>query len=169
MPLFRYCPDCARPLPGPTEAPERVLRQDCPACGAVHYRNAKPTASALVVREGKVLLARRAVEPFANLWDIPGGYLEPWEGPLEGVEREILEETGLRIRVGEVLAILVDTYDDPTLYTLNVYYLAEVVDGEMAAADDVSELGWFGPGELPAVAFASGREALEIWRARVAE
>jgi ADP-ribose pyrophosphatase YjhB (NUDIX family) len=166
MPLFRYCPRCGAPLAEPAAPPERTLRQDCAACGAVHYRNAKPTASALVIRDGQVLLGRRAVEPLRGWWDIPGGFLEPWEEPLVGVRREVREETGLEITPTAVLAILVDTYDDPATYTLNVYYLAEVVGGQLRAADDVAELRWFAPSELPNVAFASGREALRRWAAR---
>lgn len=166
MSIFQFCPRCAAPLPTPDEPPERVVRQECSACGAVHYKNAKPTASALVIRDGRVLLGRRSVEPFRDCWDVPGGYLEPWENPVEGVKRELLEETGLAIEPTELLAILVDTYDDPSLYTFNVHYLAGVVGGEPRPADDVAELGWFGPDELPEVAFASGREALRIWAAR---
>ena len=167
MPLFRFCPDCAHPLPTPPADPGRVVHQDCPACGAIHYKNAKPTASALIVRDGRVLLARRAVEPFKDRWDIPGGFLEPWEDPLEGVKREVLEETGLRIEPTEIVGILVDTYDDPTLHTFNVYYLAQVVEGQPRAADDVAELRWFTPESLPDVAFESGREALKRWTEKV--
>ena len=167
MSIFRFCPLCARPLPTPTEPPERVVQQECAGCGAIHYRNAKPTASALVVRDGRVLLGRRSIEPHKDLWDVPGGFLEPWEDPLEGVRREVLEETGYEVEPGEVLAILVDVYDDPSVYTFNVYYLARIVGGEPRPADDVAELGWFGRDELPAVAFATGREALSMWKDRL--
>ena len=167
MSLYKFCPCCACPLPMPAEPPERVVQLECPACGAVHYRNAKPTASALVVRDGRVLLGRRSIEPHKDLWDVPGGFLEPWEDPLDGVRREVLEETGYEIEPGEVLAILVDVYDDPSVYTFNVYYLARIVGGEPRPADDVAELGWFGPDELPAVAFATGRRALELWTDRL--
>ena len=45
--------------------------------------------------EGRVLLARRAVEPDRGLWDCPGGFLEEGEHPLDGLRRELAEETGL--------------------------------------------------------------------------
>jgi ADP-ribose pyrophosphatase YjhB (NUDIX family) len=167
MPIFRFCPFCAHALPTPAELPERVVRQECPHCRAEHFRNAKPTASALVVRDGRVLLGRRSIEPHKDLWDVPGGFLEPWEDPLDGVRREVLEETGYEIEPGEVLAILVDVYDDPSVYTFNVYYLARILGGEPRPADDVAELCWFGPDELPEVAFATGRKALRLWRQRV--
>jgi 8-oxo-dGTP diphosphatase len=164
VPLFRFCPQCSQVLPTPDGPPERVVEQPCPACGEVHYRNAKPTASALIVQGGRVLLGRRSIEPFKSLWDVPGGYLEPWEEPRDGVEREVREETGLEIALEQLLGIFVDTYGDPTSYTFNVYYLARSIGGQLQADDDVAELAWFGPDELPVVAFDSGRRALEIWR-----
>lgn len=166
MSLFRFCPSCGQRLPVPDVPPERLLRQDCPACGAVHFKNAKPTASALIIQDGRVLLGRRAVEPRRGCWDTPGGYLEPWEAPEDGVRREVREETGLEIEPTELLAILVDTYAEPGAYTLNLYYLARIVGGQLCAADDVAELRWFPADALPEVAFASGQRALELWRER---
>lgn len=170
MPLFRFCPACGAPLPPPAEPPERLVQQTCPACGAVHYRNAKPTAGALLVRDGKVLLGKRNVEPYFGWWDVPGGFLEPWEHPEEGLRREMREETGLAVEPRELLLVNVDTYPygDGSDYTINFFYLVDAPEGEPHPADDVSELGWFAPDALPEpVAFAAGREALARWRARV--
>jgi len=153
-------------MPAPAD-PTRLLQQTCPACGAVHYRNAKPTASALVIRDGAVLLGRRGIEPGLGEWDIPGGFLDPWERPQDGAVREVAEETGLVIRTTELLTVLVDTYHGD-VYTLNLYFLAESLDGEEHPADDLTELRWFGPNELPApMAFANCQEALAVWRSRV--
>lgn len=59
-----------------------------------------------VVREGRVLLIRRGSEPMLGSWTLPGGALETGETILEGVARELLEETGLRVRPLELLALL---------------------------------------------------------------
>jgi ADP-ribose pyrophosphatase YjhB (NUDIX family) len=129
----------------------------------VHYRNAKPCAGALVVHDGQVLLGRRAIEPSRGMWDIPGGFLEPWEHPLDGAAREVLEETGLHVRMQSLLAVVLDTYHD-AYYTLNVYYLAEVLSGEMHAADDLAELRWFTPEALPdEYAFAHCAGVIDTW------
>lgn len=95
MYAFRFCPDCGAELAPPDTA--RLLAQTCQSCGAIHWRNAKPCAGALVVRDGRVLLGRRAVEPAKGAWDIPGGFLEPWEAPAHAAIREVREETGLEI------------------------------------------------------------------------
>jgi 8-oxo-dGTP diphosphatase len=130
-----------------------------------HWRNAKPCAGALVVRDGRVLLGRRAIEPSKGQWDIPGGFLEPWEHPRDGAVREVREETGLHVQTVELCSIVVDTYADRA-YTLNVYYLAEVLGGEERAADDLAELRWFAPQELPGqYAFAHCEQVLDTWSA----
>src|SRR5262249_42615061 len=67
----RFCPKCA----------ESIERHDgsvtCPACGFVAYANSAPTASALVEDdEGRLLMVRRAIDPYRGMWDLPGGFLE---------------------------------------------------------------------------------------------
>jgi 8-oxo-dGTP diphosphatase len=168
MYCFRFCPDCGQRLP---PAPARFLAQTCPACGAVHYRNAKPCAGALVVRDGRLLLGRRAAEPGRGRWDIPGGFLEPWELPAAAAAREVAEETGLVVRPTTLVTVVLDTYADRD-YTLNLYYLAEVVGGDERPADDLAELRWFAPDELPGrdeLAFAHSAEVLATWRRSLAQ
>jgi len=168
--IFRYCPRCGAELPANATPPNRVLQQTCQVCGAVHYQNAKPCAGALVTREGQVLLGCRATAPFEGWWDIPGGFLEPWEHPRDGAAREVAEETGLIVRTTELLAIFVDTYvvGDAQEYTLNIFYLAEIVGGEERPGDDLAALGWFGSQDLPPdIAFDNGPKALQVWRERV--
>jgi len=164
----KFCTACGGALTA--AAPHGPQR--CASCGAEHFRNSKPCAGALVMRDGRVLLARRAVEPFKNCWDIPGGFLHEDEHPEDGVRREVLEETGLRVRLTGLLGIYMDRYggDDADEWTLNIYYLAEPLDdAEPRAADDASELAWFAPDELPAeMAFKHEHQVLADWRARVA-
>jgi 8-oxo-dGTP diphosphatase len=131
----------------------------------VHYRNAKPCAGALVVRDGQVLLGRRAIDPAKGSWDIPGGFLEPWEHPADAAVREVAEETGLQVKLTQLLSVAIDTYHDE-YYTLNLYYVAEIVGGVEQAADDLAELRWFAPDELPAeYAFAHSHDVLAAWQA----
>lgn len=158
--LMRFCSHCgARLGTGPPFA--------CGACGTVHYLNAKPCGGALLVHEGKVLLVRRSIEPFQGCWDIPGGFCEEREHPRAAAARELLEETGVHGRVVGFHGMWIDDYADG-IVTLNVYWLLEP-SGEPApnsASDEVHELGWFGPDELPAdIAFpAHARAVLDAWR-----
>jgi ADP-ribose pyrophosphatase YjhB (NUDIX family) len=168
MYVFRYCPDCGTPLAAPEAPTERLTAQVCQACRAIHFRNAKPCAGALVTRDGQVLLGRRAIDPGMGMWDIPGGFLEPWEHPADAAIREVDEETGLHVRTTALLTVVMDTYHDQ-FYTLNVYYLAEITGGDMRAADDLVELRWFTPANLPAeFAFAHCRRVVDAWIATLA-
>jgi 8-oxo-dGTP diphosphatase len=147
-------------------------RQVCATCGRVHYRNAKPCAGALVTRDGRVLLAKRGIQPFLGYWDIPGGFLEEDEHPEAGAIREIREETGLEIQLTELLGFYMDrySYDDMGSYCLNIYFVAEVVGGQERPADDAAELAWFAPDELPEkIAFDHARVVLADWAHRVRE
>jgi ADP-ribose pyrophosphatase YjhB (NUDIX family) len=144
---WRFCPVCAAEI-----ELEDGARAECPACGYRAWASSKPTACALVVDDdGRVLLARRAGSVFHGYWDLPGGFLHEGEHPLEGLRRELREETGLEIEPDTFLGIWMDRYgdDEDAHATLNLYWTARLLGGEPQAADDVSELAWFSPDELP--------------------
>jgi ADP-ribose pyrophosphatase YjhB (NUDIX family) len=163
---WRYCPRCRSELRGDES------RLECPECGFACYASSKPTAGALCEdAEGRVLLTRRAHEPFIGRWDLPGGFLEEGEHPLDGLRRELLEETGLEVEPLEFVGVWIDRYggDSTAEATLNLYWTARVVSGEPEAADDVSELKWFRADELPPpdeLAFENVPLVLSAWRAR---
>lgn len=142
---FHYCSNCGGKLP----QGRAFAAQHCPSCGVWQYHNSKPCAEALVMQKKRVLLAQRAVEPFKGYWDIPGGFLEAGEDPEKGVRRELAEETGLEIRVTDLLGIYIDSYGQDNYFTLNVCYIAEPLGGELRAMDDVAALKWFALDELP--------------------
>lgn len=159
---WRWCPRCRSEL---THAPREHEAADvlhCPSCGLVIYDNPAPTASALVVRDGLLLLTRRARPPEQGLWDVPGGFIEPLEHPQDAVRRELREETGLEIGVGPLTGIFTDVYGDGGVATLNLYYAATVLGGDEQPADDVSEIGWFPLDQVPLdeIAFENGRQAI---------
>ena len=156
----QYCPACGQRLA------ERVIdgqmRQMCPACGRIHWRNAKPCAGALIIRNGQVLLVRRAVEPFRGDWDIPGGFCEADEHPADAAIREVREETGLEIELTAFLGMWVDDYEGRT--TLNVHYLARPLSRRLVLGSDAGGAAWFAPNALPEhTAFNNTAQALAAW------
>ena len=171
MPVARFCSACGAALPSPPPAV-------CAACGAEHWRNAKPCANAIVSRgDGRILLTRRAHSPWRDLWCAPGGFCNHHEDPRDTAVRETLEETGVRIRVGEILGIWVQAYaddpdDDECDWISVAYYAAEAVadEGEPDRAE-VSEQRWFAPDDLPSglappQTLAAVLQAWEATRAR---
>jgi ADP-ribose pyrophosphatase YjhB (NUDIX family) len=160
---WRHCPRCS------AELEHRSSRVECPRCGFVHYANAVPAVAALVRDDdGRLLLARRAVEPDAGLWDTPGGFLEEGEGPEEGLRRELREEASLEIEVERFVGTYLDRYGDgeEAPWVLNLVWDARIVGGEPVPSDDVSELRWFEREGLPPageLAFGWLPKLLEDW------
>ena len=110
---------------------------------------------AVVVRDeaGRVLLGKRAVGWGAGEWCIPCGSLEWGEDVRAGAERELLEETGVSARAGEVLAVHSNFHDRERL-TVGIWFRGEDITGEPAPADgELSEVGYFDPSNPPALAF----------------
>jgi ADP-ribose pyrophosphatase YjhB (NUDIX family) len=160
---WRTCPRCGGRLEN--DGARAVCRG---ACGSTYYANSAPCVSALVEdASGRLLLARRAVEPFRGYWDAPGGFLEEGEHPLDGLRRELHEETGLHAEPDRFLGAWMDTYGDAAqaTATLNLYWAVRVGAGEPVAADDVAELRWFPADALPEnIAFTTLADALAAWR-----
>jgi ADP-ribose pyrophosphatase YjhB (NUDIX family) len=144
----RFCSACGEALPSPPPV-------TCSACGVGHWRNPKPCANAIVVEDEKVLLARRAYAPWQDAWGSPGGFCELGEHPIETVEREVFEETGVRIAVTGYIGVWVDRYaDEPSAddEVINVsYYHAQPTREGGGSIDtaEVTEIGWFPWDELP--------------------
>lgn len=102
--------------------------------------------AAVIAREGKVLIARRKKETGSGgLWEFPGGHLEKGETPEKGLEREIVEELGVRIKVGKLLHTV--DYRSPALSIKLMAYRASVVSGELKLTDH-DEIRWAEPREL---------------------
>ena len=161
---WRHCPVCGSDLEqgGPADHEGAVVH--CPACGFTAYDNPSATASALVLSDGRLLVTRRARDPFAGWLDLPGGFIEPGEHPQDAVRRELLEETGLTVAVGELWGVFTDVYGDEGIATLNLFYEAHVTGGDPKPNDDVSEILWLEPGRIDPhrFAFACCREAIGL-------
>jgi ADP-ribose pyrophosphatase YjhB (NUDIX family) len=141
---WRFCPVCG-------EAIDKVEdRVECRACGYIGYANAVPGAEAVCIDdEGRVLLGRRAFDPGKNLWDLPGGFMHEDEHPLDALRREVREETALEIEPIDFLGFWLEPYDGRIVLCLA--WTATAV-GEAQAGDDLVELRWFAPDELPPAA-----------------
>jgi 8-oxo-dGTP diphosphatase len=143
---WRFCPRCSAELGGDH------ARMECPRCGFVAYASSKPTASAVILGDdGRLLLARRKHAPFAGFWDLPGGFLKEGEHPLDALRRELREEAAVEVEPGDFLGVWMDRYGDgqDAPATINLYWTARITAGEPRPDDDVEELRWFAPDELP--------------------
>ena len=94
--MFRYCPRCSSQ--NIRFEQEKVFR--CPDCGFVYYHNTAAATGCIIVVPGsnaedpRLMFLVRGKEPMAGKLDIPGGFVDPGEGALEGLYRELKEEIG---------------------------------------------------------------------------
>ncbi len=110
--------------------------------------------SFVVDRRGRLLLVQRARPPFVGRWGLPGGFCE-WKETAEACcTRETLEETGLRVRVGELLAVYSKPDRDPRGHNVTILYAARPIGGKVRGGDDAADARWFRPAELRRLAFA---------------
>jgi ADP-ribose pyrophosphatase YjhB (NUDIX family) len=154
---FTYCPRCATGL----NHEERYgkIRPVCPGCGWIHFVDPKVAAAVFIEQNGRVLLVRRANEPFRGLWTLPAGFINGGEDPAEAAARECLEETGLSVRVTRVLDII-SGREHPRGADFIIVYHASVVGGELKPDDDVDAAEWFERGNLPQLAFRATQVVL---------
>jgi 8-oxo-dGTP diphosphatase len=160
---WKHCPRCAAGV----ENDGRVAT--CGECGFTAYAGPEPTVSALVTcDDGRILLARRKFEPEAGKWDLPGGFLEEDEDPLDGLRRELREEAGVEIEPLEFAGVWADRYGnaDDAAATLNLCWHARIVSGEPTPADDVAEFGWFAVDHLPPDHEIAFRNVVQALRSR---
>ncbi len=96
--------------------------------------------SAFVVHDGRLLMVRRARGTYAGRWSLPGGRVEPRERLAAALRREVAEETGLRIRVGELSSVR-EVLSGADHHVILVYR-ARVTGGELQAGDDAAAAEW---------------------------
>lgn len=151
MKPFNFCPACASDLHVGSDKGFR-----CANCGRRWYQNSAPAAGAAIVKDGRVLITQRGIEPKKGLYDIPGGFLGAGEDPIDALKRELREELGLEIEVGveDCISMVAHPYGDEADQVLALGFLARWVEGEPEAADDVAAFRWVGPDELEQLDFA---------------
>jgi len=160
---YTYCPQCAAALS--QQEVEGRLRKVCPDCGWIDYLLPKPGAGAVVEDAGRLLLARRDIDPWKGCWYLPAGYMEVDETPARTAEREMLEETGLEVRA----AHLFDVYffdDDPRGNGVLILYAASVTGGHLRGSAEGAEVRFFAPEEIPENLAGAGHDrAVQAWLA----
>jgi ADP-ribose pyrophosphatase YjhB (NUDIX family) len=159
----QFCIQCGARLRVVTAEGRR--RRRCRRCGWTFYGNPVPAAVGLIERRGRVLLTLRARPPYADTWDLPGGFLESGETAEAGLARELREELGMRLLGARLIATLPDRYGPAGFPVLSLVYRVTAAPGPIRPDDDVAEARWFPRGRLPftRIAFPSMRQVLRRW------
>lgn len=122
----------------------------CETCDFVRYENPLVVGGCIAQdATGRILLARRAIEPRRGYWTLPAGYMEARESAPDGAAREVVEETGLRAHVTGLLAV----YSVPHVSQVHLWYRAQLEDRQELHATD---------GVIPEELFRDHGESLEV-------
>jgi NAD+ diphosphatase len=144
---FNFCPNCATPLQLITQMEDggEKARLRCTACGWTHWNNPTPVLAAVIEmadRDGQVLLARNAAWP-GRKFALITGFMEAGETPQEGVAREVLEETSLRVDSLDLIGV----YDFQRMNQIIIAYHA-VARGEIVLSPELVEYRLYRPEDI---------------------
>ena len=155
----QYCLKCGQQLE--IQIIENRKREICPVCGWINHVQLKVTAGIRVVQASKLLLVKRAIEPWKGYWYLPAGYVEEDEIPINAAEREALEETGLEV-IAENLEDIYFYNDDPRGNGLLVLYSGRVAGGEIKINSEAEDIRFFYPNEINSLKLAGGSHNIAI-------
>lgn len=145
---FEYCPKCG----SHHFVANSATSKKCENCGFEYFMN--PSASNVAIiknAKGEILVERRKQEPAKGTLDLPGGFTQIGETSEEGLAREVMEETGLKVTDAKYLFSLpnIYRYSGIDIHTLDMFYLCEVEDDSVVAAgDDAADCMWLNPDDI---------------------
>jgi len=156
---YAFCPRCATPLETRvvTDKPRRV----CPNCDFIYFTDPKVGVGVLITQDNKLLLVRRTMNPERGKWSIPAGFLDRDEDPRDVAVREVFEETNLRVAVEELIDVYYNPPSDQGGASIFILYRGRLLGGRLRAGDDADDAAFFGPDDLPDLAFASTYGAIQ--------
>lgn len=132
-------------------------------CVLCKFENPKISTAGIIIKDQKVLVAKRVNEPFKGKWDFLGGYLGKNETPEEGHKREIKEELGVDCDVTFLGSFLgTASFKDFEFPVLGFAYLTEVKGEIKLNKEENSELAWIPIKELNDIAFDSNQKILKF-------
>ena len=156
---YRFCPRCGGGLDRRVVKANEPKRLVCQACSFIFYQDPKVVAGTVFTLDGGIVLLKRGVEPAMGKWGFPGGYVDRGESVQDAAIRETKEESQVDVKLGPLLNV----YSYPRSPNVIVVYTAEIIGGELVAADESVDAGAFSPEKIPwdDLAFDSTRDALK--------
>jgi ADP-ribose pyrophosphatase YjhB (NUDIX family) len=120
----------------------------------VGYATPKMDVRAVVFKDQKLLLAKETQD---GLWSIPGGWADVGFSAAENAEKEVLEETGIKVKATKLLAMTdrrKHTHPPMFLHVYKAFFWCEILGGELTPSIETPEVGFFGRNELPPISTA---------------
>ena len=117
------------------------------------HRNPALTVDAVIVKNKKILLIKRKQEPYRGQYALPGGFVEYGETVEAALQREVIEETGLVVKIKSLVDVYSDPDRDPRGHVVSVAFAADIVGGTLTAGSDASDAMLWDIAGLPPLAF----------------
>ena len=117
------------------------------------HRNPALTVDAVIVKNKKILLIKRKQEPYRGQYALPGGFVEYGETVEAALQREVIEETGLVVKIKSLVDVYSDPDRDPRGHVVSVAFAADIVGGTLTAGSDASDAMLWDIADLPPLAF----------------
>jgi ADP-ribose pyrophosphatase YjhB (NUDIX family) len=124
------------------------------------FYDPKVAVVCVVSRNGSILMIRRGTDQGYGLWGLPGGYIDRGEVVENAAVREVWEETGLRVKVGELIGLFSES-GDPVIVAV---FAASEIGGELEPGPEALEVGFFPVDDLPELAFPRDQDVLSKWQ-----
>lgn len=158
---YSFCVQCGNRLSSLILEGQERLR--CSECGWVHYSQLKVGAAVLIEKEEGLLLMQRSHSPFEGMWNLPAGYVEADEDPIQTATREAFEETGLQVEVGRLTGVYFFN-DDPRGNGILVVYAGIPAGGELRPTEEALNPTFFSRQDVPQELAGGGHDkAIEAW------
>jgi NAD+ diphosphatase len=164
--IFKYCPACGAKSP---KAHSRAKHITCAACGFLYFHNVASAGGVIIEYGSKILLAVRANEPKAGMFDLPGGFADYGEGIEQTLVREVREELGIKIKKLRYLysAPNIYVYKGVTYTTTDITFTCKLDNPRRIKPnkDEIAAVKFFDPAKIPfnKIAFPSVKKILKFY------
>jgi len=101
--------------------------------------------------KGEILLIKRKYNPAKGRWVLPGGGIKFGENSKETAKRELKEETGLDISIGNCIGVFELIKPEENVHRIIFYHKARVLDGTLKLSDDADDAIWIKPGKINSI------------------
>ncbi len=159
---MKYCSNCGNSnIEFKVPEHDTIKRYCCSLCNTIFYTNPNVVVGALCVRNNKILMAKRNINPRKNLWTLPAGFMENGETLQEGAIRETLEETESKAEI--IMAY--SMFSLPHVNQVHMFFLANLLDDNFGPTFESSEVRLFRIDEIlwDEIAFPTVEKTLKYY------
>lgn len=118
------------------------------------------TVDTVIIENSSILLIKRKNDPYQGSWALPGGFVEYGETVENAAVRETKEETGIDVKLDELVGVYSDPNRDPRGHTVTVCFLGTAIGGIVRSATDAEDARYFDLNEIKTLDLAFDHEMI---------